>query len=107
MDCLLDIKDIPDNYINLVIIDPPYDICTKGGKKGNTKINSSIKFDVKKHRFLWIRQYYGNKEIYLDLSKIDKDMMEQLFIEEEKVNNNEYDMDQGWWCNMKKRIIKL
>ena len=34
-------------------------------------------------------------------------MMEQLFIEEEKVNNNEYDMDQGWWCNMKKRIIKL
>ena len=55
MDCLLDIKDIPDNYINLVIIDPPYDICTKGGKKGNTKINSSIKFDVKKHRFLWIR----------------------------------------------------
>ena len=70
-------------------------------------LNSSIEFDVKKHRFLWIRQYYGNKEIYLDLSNIDKDMMEQLFIEEEKVNNNEYDMDQGWWCNMKKRIIKL
>ena len=59
-------------------------------------LNSSIEFDVKKHRYLWIRQYYGNKEIYLDLSKIDKDMMEQLFIEEEKVNNNEYDMDQGW-----------
>ena len=37
MDCLLDIKDISDNYINLVIIDPPYDICTKGGKKGNTQ----------------------------------------------------------------------
>ena len=107
MDCLLDIKDISDNYINLVIIDSPYDICTKGGKKGNTKIDSSIEFDVKKHRFLWIRQYYGNKEIYLDLSKIDKDMMEQLFIEEEKVNNNEYDMNQGWWCNMKKRIIKF
>ena len=38
-------------------------------------LNSSIEFDVKKHRFLWIRQYYGNKKIYLDLSKIDKDMM--------------------------------
>ena len=25
-------------------------------------INSSIEFDVKKHRFLWIRQYYGNKK---------------------------------------------
>ena len=39
-------------------------------------LNSSIEFDVKKHRFLCIRQYYGNKEIYLDLSMIDKDMME-------------------------------
>ena len=43
MDCLLGIKDIPDNYIDLVIIDPPYDICTKGGKKGNTKIARNIK----------------------------------------------------------------
>ena len=59
-------------------------------------LNSSIEFDVKKHRFLWIRQYYENKEIYLDLSKIDKDMMEQLFIEEEKVYNDDYDMDKGW-----------
>ena len=59
-------------------------------------LNSSIEFDVKKHRFLWIRQYYGNKEIYLDLSKIDKDMMEQLFIEEEKVYNDDYDIDQVW-----------
>ena len=59
-------------------------------------LNSSIEFDVKKHRFLWIRQYYGNKKIYLDLSKKDKDMMEQLFIEEEKVYNDDYDMDKGW-----------
>lgn len=59
-------------------------------------LNSSIEFDVKKHCFLWIRQYYGNKKIYLDLSNIDKDMMEQLFIEEEKVYNDDYDMDQGW-----------
>ena len=59
-------------------------------------LNSSIEFDVKKHRYLWIRKYYGNKEIYLDLSKIDKDMMEQLFIEEEKVYDDDYDMDQGW-----------
>lgn len=59
-------------------------------------LNSSIEFDVKKHRFLWIRQYYGHKKIYLDLSKKDKDMMEQLFIEEEKVYNDDYDMDKGW-----------
>ena len=38
---------------------------------------------------------------FFKFRKLDKS------IEEEKVNNNEYDMDQGWWCNMKKRIIKL
>ncbi len=43
IDCLLGIKDIPDNYIDLIIIDPPYDICTKGDKKGNTKIARNIK----------------------------------------------------------------
>lgn len=37
------IKNIPDNSIDLIIIDPPYDICTKGGKKGNTKIAKNIK----------------------------------------------------------------
>lgn len=43
IDCLLGIKDIPDNYIDLIIIDPHYDICTKGDKKGNTKIARNIK----------------------------------------------------------------
>ena len=43
MDCLIGIKNIPDNSVDLVIIDPPYNICTKGGKKGNTKIAKNIK----------------------------------------------------------------
>ena len=42
-DCLLGIKKIPDNSVDLVIIDPPYSICTKGGKKGNTKVAKNIK----------------------------------------------------------------
>ena len=32
-DCLVGLKKIPDNSIDLVVIDPPYDICTKGSKK--------------------------------------------------------------------------
>ena len=43
MDCLIGVKNIPDNSVDLVIIDPPYNICTKGGKKGNTKIAKNIK----------------------------------------------------------------
>ena len=27
-DCLVGLKKIPDNSIDLVVIDPPYDICT-------------------------------------------------------------------------------
>lgn len=42
-DCVIGIKKIPDNSVDLVIIDPPYSICTKGGKKGNTKIAKNIK----------------------------------------------------------------
>ena len=42
-DCLLGIKKIPDNSIDLVIIDPPYDICTKGGKTGNSRVAKEVK----------------------------------------------------------------
>ena len=37
-DCLVGLKKIPDNSVDLVIIDPPYDICTKGGKKGSGRL---------------------------------------------------------------------
>lgn len=42
-DCLIGLKDIPDKTIDLVIIDPPYDICTKGGCKGKTRIAKHMK----------------------------------------------------------------
>ena len=42
-DCLLGIKKIPDNSIDLVIIDPPYDICNKGGKTGNSRVAKEVK----------------------------------------------------------------
>lgn len=41
-DCLVRLKKIPDNSIDLVLIDPPYDICTAGGKKGNDKLSHDI-----------------------------------------------------------------
>ena len=42
-DCLKGLKKIPDNSIDLVLIDPPYDICTAGGKKGNDRITKNKK----------------------------------------------------------------
>ena len=41
-DCLVGLKKIPDNSIDLVLIDPPYDLCTTGGKKGTGKFAKSM-----------------------------------------------------------------
>ncbi len=41
-DCLVGLKKIPDNFVDLVLIDPPYDICTIGGKKGTSKLAKGI-----------------------------------------------------------------
>lgn len=37
-DCSKGLKNIPDNSIDLVVIDPPYDIYINEGKKGNSKL---------------------------------------------------------------------
>ena len=41
-------------------------------------LNSSKEFSFKSDSILKLKQYYGNKEIYLDLSKIDINMFEDL-----------------------------
>lgn len=41
-DCFLGLKRLPDKSVDLVIIDPPYDICTQGGKKGTSRIGKGI-----------------------------------------------------------------
>ena len=41
-DCLIGLKNIPDNSVDLVLIDPPYDLCTLGGKAGTSKLAKQI-----------------------------------------------------------------
>lgn len=41
-DCLVGLKKIPDNSVDLVLIDPPYDISISGGKKGTGKLAKNI-----------------------------------------------------------------
>ena len=67
-DCLVGLKKIPDNSIDLVVIDPPYDICTKGGKKGTgrlcydlTKLENELKgmslSDIAKNKERIVEEY--------------------------------------------------
>lgn len=53
MDCLLGLKDIPDNYIDLVIIDPPYYILLKVLKKEIQKLLEILKY-LKKNWLIMI-----------------------------------------------------
>lgn len=58
-----------------------------------TILNSSKEFSFNNNTVLNIRQYYGKKEINLDLSKINFDMFVDLYYEPEKVKNSKEDYD--------------
>ena len=56
-------------------------------------LNSSKEFSFKNDSILKLKQYYGNKEVYLDLSKLDIDMFEQLYYYPEKELDSEEDYE--------------
>ena len=58
-----------------------------------TILNSSKEFSFEDGTILKLRQYYGNKEVYLDLSKLDIDMFEKLYYDSEKELDSEEDYD--------------
>lgn len=58
-----------------------------------TILNSSKEFSFKNGTVLKLKQYYGNKEIYLDLSKIDIDMFEKIYYDPEKELDSEEDYE--------------
>ncbi len=58
-----------------------------------TILSSSKEFSFKTDTVLNIKQYYGNKEINLDLSKIDFDMFIDLYYEPEKEKDSKEDYD--------------
>lgn len=58
-----------------------------------TILNSSKEFSFEDGTILKLRQYYGNKEVCLDLSKLDIDMFEQLYYDPEKELDSEEDYE--------------
>ena len=62
-------------------------------KEQQTILNSSKEFNFKDDSILKLKQYYGNKEIYLDLSKIDINMFEDLYYDPEKELDDMEDYD--------------
>lgn len=58
-----------------------------------TILHSSKKFSFEDGTILKLRQYYGNKEVRLDLSKLDIDMFEELYFDPEKELDSEEDYE--------------
>lgn len=58
-----------------------------------TILHSSKEFNFEDGTILKLRQYYGNKEVYLDLSKLDIDMFEELYYDPEKELDSEEDYE--------------
>ena len=58
-----------------------------------TILHSSKEFNFEDGTILKLRQYYGNKEVYLDLSKLDIDMFEELYYNPEKELDSEEDYE--------------
>lgn len=58
-----------------------------------TILNSSKEFSFEDGTILKLKQYYGNKEVHLDLSKLDIDMFEQLYYYPEKELDSEEDYE--------------
>lgn len=56
-------------------------------------LNSSKEFDFKNGHILVLRQYYGNKQIALDLSKLNEDMVEEIFVDLDKIDEYEEEYD--------------
>ena len=56
-------------------------------------LNSSKEFDFKNGHILVIKEYYGNKQIALDLSKLNEDMVEEIFVDLDKIDEFEEEYD--------------
>lgn len=58
-----------------------------------TILDSSKEFSFEEGTILKLRQYYGNKEVCLDLSKLNVEMFEQLYYNPEKELDSEEDYE--------------
>lgn len=55
-------------------------------------LHSSKEFMFRNSDVLILREYYGNREVALNLSKIDEDMFKELFYDLDKEMDDDYDI---------------
>lgn len=67
IDCMIGMKDTPDNYYDLAVVDPPYGIGMDGGNVGYKGVNNLEKKDWDKSP--------ANKEYFIELMRVSKNQI--------------------------------
>lgn len=73
MDCMEYMKQFPDNYFDLAIVDPPYGLGIDGQKLNNT--NKNPKHNRKAHDFKGWDNEIPNEEYFKELFRVSKNQI--------------------------------
>jgi len=74
MDCMIGMKQYPDNYFDLAIVDPVYGDVTKGGYMNNIDSISRKAKAIHYHMGLW-QQGKTTKEYFDELFRVSKNQV--------------------------------
>ena len=74
MDCMEGMKEYPDNYFDLAIVDPVYGDVTKGGYMNNIDSTSRKAKAIHYHMGLW-QQGKTTKEYFDELFRVSKNQV--------------------------------
>lgn len=71
MDCMEGMKQFPDKFFDIAVVDPPYGGVTQGGYMKNAKITGGVAKHNNYHLGLW-KCEKPTKEYYKELFRVSK-----------------------------------
>lgn len=74
MDCMEGMKEYPDKYFDLAIVDPVYGDVTQGGYMKNTESTSRLAKAIQYHNGLWDQEKTG-KDYFDELFRVSKNQI--------------------------------
>lgn len=74
MDCMEGMKQFPDNYFDLAIVDPVYGDVTQGGYMQNLDSTTKLAKPIQYHLGIWNQKKTG-KEYFAELLRVSKNQI--------------------------------
>ena len=74
MDCMEGMKETPDKFYDLAIVDPVYGDVTKGGYMQNSDSTAKLAKPIQYHMSLWNQEKSG-KDYFKELFRVSKNQI--------------------------------